>query len=104
MYLSVHISTIYNGQNMKATQVFERVTGRKTRGLQTEEIGCKCQIFFLSPLSGRKKQTAKCQIFFFFLLHTKLKGVFSMEMFFLSYVNETMSLEFVFLQNGSTQD
>ena len=24
----------------------ERVTGRKARGLQTEEIGCKCQTFF----------------------------------------------------------
>ena len=27
-----------------------RVTGRKTRGLQTEEIGCKCQAFFISLL------------------------------------------------------
>ena len=25
--------------------VFERVTGRKARGLQMEEIGCKCQTF-----------------------------------------------------------
>ena len=32
----------------------ERVTGRKARGLQTEEIGCKCQTF-LSLLSGRKE-------------------------------------------------
>ena len=24
---------------------FERVTGRKARGLQTEKIGCKCQTF-----------------------------------------------------------
>ena len=35
---------------------FERVTGRKARGLQMEEIGCKCQTFFLSLLSGRRKQ------------------------------------------------
>ena len=35
----------------------ERVTGRKARGLQTEEIGCKCQTF-LSLLSGRRKQTS----------------------------------------------
>ena len=35
----------------------ERVTGRKARGLQTEEIGCNCQTFF-SLLSGRKKQTS----------------------------------------------
>ena len=34
----------------------ERVTGRKARGLQTEEIGCKCQTF-LSLLSGKRKQT-----------------------------------------------
>ena len=34
----------------------ERVTGRKARGLQMEEIGCKCQTF-LSLLSGRRKQT-----------------------------------------------
>ena len=33
----------------------ERVTGRKARGLQTEEI-CKCQTF-LSLLSSRRKQT-----------------------------------------------
>ena len=41
--------------------VIERITGRKARGLQMEEIGCKCQTFFLS-LSGRKKQTS--DIFF----------------------------------------
>ena len=35
----------------------ERVTGRKARGLQTEEIACKCQTF-LSLLSGRRKQTS----------------------------------------------
>ena len=35
----------------------ERVTGRKARGLQTEEIGCKCQTF-LSLLSARRKQAS----------------------------------------------
>ena len=35
----------------------ERVTGRKARGLQMEKIACKCQTF-LSPLSGRRKQTS----------------------------------------------
>ena len=40
----------------------ERVTGRKARGLQIEEIACKCQTF-LSLLSGRRKQTSN--IFFF---------------------------------------
>ena len=35
----------------------ERVTGRKVRGLQTEEIACKCQTF-LSLLSTRRKQTS----------------------------------------------
>ena len=48
----------------------ERVTGRKVRGLQTEEIGCKCQTFF-SLLSGRRKQTSNI----FFLLYTNSKGV-----------------------------
>ena len=35
----------------------ERVTGRKARGLQIEEIACKCQTF-VSLLSGRRKQTS----------------------------------------------
>ena len=35
----------------------ERVKGRKTRGLQAEEAGCKCQAFFLSLLRvGGNKQ------------------------------------------------
>ena len=38
------------------THDFERVTGRKSRGLQTEEIAYKCQTS-LSLLSGRRKQT-----------------------------------------------
>ena len=42
--------------------VIGRVTGRKAKGLQTEEIACKCQTF-LSLLSGRRKQTS--DIFFF---------------------------------------
>ena len=50
----------------------ERVTGRKARGLQMEERGCKCQIF-LSLLSSRKKQTNDM----LFLLYTNLKGGFS---------------------------
>ena len=53
-----------------------------------EEIGCKCQTFFISLLSSRRKQ--KTSVRFFFLLHTKLKGDFSMKMFFLSCANETM--------------
>ena len=37
----------------------KRVIGRKARGLQTEEIGYKCQIFFISPLSrGTRDQIA----------------------------------------------
>jgi len=50
----------------------ERVTGRKARGLQAEEIACKCQTF-LSLISGRRKQTSEI----FFLLYTNLKGGFS---------------------------
>jgi len=41
----------------------ERVTGRKARGLQTEEIGFKCQTFFISPLRGRGKQTLYGNVF-----------------------------------------
>ena len=52
--------------------ISERVTGRKARGLQMEEIGCKCQTF-LALLSGRRKQTSDI----FFLLYTNLKGDFS---------------------------
>ena len=40
-------------RNMK---IVERVTGRKARGLQMEEVGCKCQTFF-SLFSSRRKQT-----------------------------------------------
>ena len=39
-------------------QKSERVTGRKARGLQMEEMGCKCQTIFLSLLSSRRKQTS----------------------------------------------
>ena len=42
---------------------FERVSGRKAGGLQMEEIDCKCQTYFLSLLSGRKKQTTSVKIF-----------------------------------------
>ena len=42
----------------------ERVTCMEARGLQTEEIGCKCQMFFISLLSGRKKQTTSVRFFF----------------------------------------
>ena len=49
----------------------ERVTGRKARDLQTEEIACKCQTF-LSLLSSKRKQTSDV-----FLLYRNLKGGFS---------------------------
>ena len=38
--------------------IVERVTGKKARGLQTEEIGCKCQTFFVSLLNNRRKETS----------------------------------------------
>ena len=53
-------------------EVNERITGRKARGLQMEEIGCKCQTFFISLLSGRRKQTSDM---FFSLLYTNLTPV-----------------------------
>jgi len=57
---------------MEAPLKTQRVTGRKARGLQMEEIGCKCQTFF-SLLISRRKQTSEI----FFLLYTNLKGGFS---------------------------
>ena len=53
--------------------VIKRVTGRKARDLQMQEIGCKCQIFFFFNLSLKQQQETnyKCQIFS--LLYTKLK-------------------------------
>ena len=48
-------------ETARTASCYERVTGRKSRGLQTEEIGCKCQTFF-SLLSGMRKQTS--DIFF----------------------------------------
>ena len=62
--------------NQEEIESIERVTGRKARGLQMEEIGCKCQTF-LSLLSGRRKQTSDI----FFLLYTNLKGGFSPVLF-----------------------
>ena len=53
----------------------EQVRGRKARGPQTEETGCKCQTFlFIYLLNGRRKQTTIVR--FFSLLYTKLKGSF----------------------------
>ena len=49
----------------------EWVTGRKARGLQMEEIACKCQTFF-SLLSSRRKQTSNI----FFPSLYKFKGRF----------------------------
>ena len=60
-------ATVY-GVVKSQTQLGEMVTGRKARGLQTEEIGCKCQTFFLSL----KQQEER----YFPLLHTNLKRGF----------------------------
>ena len=35
----------------------ERVTGRKARGLQREEIGCKCQTFFFNLSLKQQEET-----------------------------------------------
>jgi len=102
----------------------ERVTGRKARGLQREEIACKCQTF-LSLLSSRRKQTS--DIFSFSIqiqkevslkilcchndtwYHLKLtvlkprdnQCLFLMEMFVLSYANVPYIYPKLCLQVGS---
>ena len=53
---------IRKGRGTRDQIATDRVTGRKARGLQTEEIGCKYQTF-LSLLSSRRKQSS--DIFFF---------------------------------------
>ena len=58
---------------------FERVTGMKVRGSQTEEIGYKCQKFYKSLLSGRRKQIASVRFFFSFL--HKINGMFPLKFF-----------------------
>ena len=95
-----------NNYSKEFTSVSERVIGRKARGFQMEEIGCKCQTFFISPLSSRRKQTTSVRFFSLKILccpentwlHPNLTFlkpwtnhcVFLMEIFFLSYVNEPM--------------
>ena len=55
----------------------ERVTGRKSRDLQTEEVG-KCQTFFISLLSGRRKQATSVRSFS--LLYTTWKRKFPLKL------------------------
>ena len=50
------LSSIFSKTTVQKHQ-FEMVTGRKKRGFHTGEIGCKCQTFLVSFLSGRRKQT-----------------------------------------------
>ena len=45
--------------------------GRKPRGPQTEEIGYKFQTFFISLLSGKRKQTKSVRFFFLSLYKIK---------------------------------
>ena len=103
----------------------ERVTGRKARGLQIEEIACKCQTFF-SLLSGRRKQTASVRLFSFSIQNLKVsfkilcchndtrfrlklailesrdnQCLFLMEMFVLSYANVLCIYPRLCLQVGS---
>ena len=65
----VYLAAGFSACVLKCTAPVERVTGGKARGLQTEEIsdirGCKCQTFFMSPLSGRRKQTTSVRFFSF---------------------------------------
>ena len=71
----------------------ERITGKKARGLQTEEVACKCQIF-LSLSSGRRKQTSDIC----FLFYTNLKEV---SFKILSYHDTWLNLKFSSVQSLS---
>jgi len=42
--------------------MLERLTGRKARGLQMEEIGCKCQTFLIS-LKWQEETNYQCYYF-----------------------------------------
>ena len=55
--------------------VTERVTGKKARGLQREEMGCKCQTVVICHFRGRRKQA----VIFFPLLDTNLKRGFPLQ-------------------------
>ena len=52
MLQSMGLQSVGRDLETKKQQQFhcERVTGRKARGLQTEEVGCNCQIFALKIL------------------------------------------------------
>ena len=63
----MHSSIITRRNAFRINKDNERVTGRKARGLQTEEIGCKCQTFL--SLSQVEKLTSNM----FSLLYTNLK-------------------------------
>ena len=67
-----HLSLATEMVAMVCAAAAERVTGRKARGLQMEEIGCKCQTFLSLLSTGGNKRNI-----FFFLLYTNLKGGFS---------------------------
>ena len=41
----------------------EKVTGRKARGLQTEEISCKCQIYFYLSLKWQEETSVRFFLF-----------------------------------------
>ena len=77
----VYLAAGFSACVLKCMAPVERVTGRKARGLQMEEIsdirGCKCQTFFISPLNGRRKQTTiRFLVRFFFPSPYKIKRRF----------------------------
>ena len=107
---------------------FERVTGRKDRSLQMEDIGCKCQRFLSFSKRQEEETNYNCQIFFpslfkILILYRRFllkfcvalmtpgstwsflkpwanQCIFLMEMFLLSYVNELCIYPRLFLQVG----
>ena len=61
----VHRETILHNQVLNSPKRKvgnERVTGRKARGLQMEEIGCKLSNIFYPSLKQQEEINYKCQI------------------------------------------
>ena len=70
----------------------EKITGRRARGLQMEETGCKHQTFFTSLLSGRRKQTTSVR-FLASLIAQLVKNTLAMQEILVRFLGQEDLLE-----------